>query len=311
MTIEVGTASWTDPSLIGCRRFYPRGCSNAEARLRYYASRFPLVEVDSSYYALPSARNAALWAERTPRGFRFNVKAFRIFTGHQTPAQALPKDIVEALTAHFAHHRNVYYRDLPNEIRDELWTRFEHGIAPLRDAGKLGCVHFQFPPWVTPGAGAYAHIDACRSRLAGFTLATEFRQRTWFDAAHRDATLAFERSRGCVHVVVDAPQGFANSVPPVWEVADPHCVIVRLHGRNAATWNVRGASASSERFNYDYPRDELADLAHRVRALDTRAAVVQVVFNNNYEDQGQRNAATLQTLLADAEPPGDGPDAAE
>ena len=95
--IRVGTASWTDPSLIQCKRFYPPGCSSAEGRLRYYAGKFPLVEVDSSYYALPSARNAHAWVERTPADFAFNLKAFRLFTGHQTPAKALPKDVQQAL----------------------------------------------------------------------------------------------------------------------------------------------------------------------------------------------------------------------
>lgn len=297
-TVLVGTASWTDKSLVDCGRFYPKGCSSAEERLRWYASQFSTVEVDSSYYALPSARNAALWAERTPAGFQFNVKAFRILTGHQTPAQALPRDLAAALAGHFAAHRNVYYKDLPDALRDDLWARFERAIRPLREAGKLAAVHFQFPPWVAPGAHSEAHLAECAARLPGYTLATEFRQRTWFDAAHREATLAFERAHGFVHVVVDAPQGFANSVPPVWEVTQPRLAIVRLHGRNAATWNIKGASASSDRFNYDYPDDELAGLAARIRTLSTGAERVQVIFNNNYEDQGQRNARTLQRLIA-------------
>src|SRR5512140_3861953 len=117
-TIRVGTASWTDKSLIDCGRFYPPGTTTPEDRLRFYASQFPFVEVDSSYYALPSARNAARWAERTPASFRFNVKAFRIFTGHQTAPVALPKDIRDALAP---SKKNVYYKDLPDELRNELW----------------------------------------------------------------------------------------------------------------------------------------------------------------------------------------------
>lgn len=296
--IQIGTASWTDKSLIDCKRFYPKGCDTPEARLRYYATQFPLVEVDSSYYALPSARNAELWTERTPAGFHFNVKAFRLFTGHQTPARALPRDIAASLAPHFAHKRNVYYRDLPDEVRGELWQRFVRGIAPLREAGKLTCVHFQFPPWVVPSREWLAHIEDCAAHLPGCRIATEFRQQRWFDAAHRAATLDFEHTRGFTHVVVDAPQGFSNSVPQVWETTNAGLAIVRLHGRNAATWNVKDAVASSDRFNYDYPNAELAELALQIRALAVRAALVQVVFNNNYGDQGQRNARTLQALLA-------------
>src|SRR6266702_5117979 len=91
MTIATGTASWTDPTLIASKRFYPPGCTSAEARLRFYATQFPLVEVDSSYYAMPSASNSVLWAERTPPHFTFNIKAFRLFTGHQTDRTKLPR----------------------------------------------------------------------------------------------------------------------------------------------------------------------------------------------------------------------------
>ena len=266
-TIQVGTASWTDKSLIESGQFYPKGCTSAEDRLRYYASQFPMVEVDSSYYAMPSAHNAELWAQRTPREFTFNVKAFRVFTGHQTPPQALPKDIAAALKDHFASKKNIYYKDLPGEIRDDLWARFERGIRPLRDAGKLTAVHFQFPPWIVPGKAGYAHVEECAERLPEYLLATEFRHRSWFDDEHRDATMAFEREHGFAHVVVDAPQGFSNSLPQVWEVASPKLAIVRFHGRNAETWNVKGQTAASDRFNYDYSDSELSELANRLRVL--------------------------------------------
>jgi uncharacterized protein YecE (DUF72 family) len=88
MTIAVGTASWTDPTLIASKRFYPPGCTSAEARLRFYATQFPLVEVDSSYYAMPSGSNSVIWVERTPEHFTFNIKAFRLFTGHHGSDEA-------------------------------------------------------------------------------------------------------------------------------------------------------------------------------------------------------------------------------
>lgn len=293
--IRIGTASWTDPSLVKSGKFYPKGCSSPEARLRFYASRFPMVEVDSSYYAMPSASNAAKWAERTPPDFIFNLKAFRVFTGHQTPKQALPKDIGEALAGHFATHRNVYYRDLPVELRDELWRRFDLALMPLREAGKLRAVHFQFAPWVHASRKALAHIEECQARLPHDLLAVEFRHRSWFDGEQAAQTLAFERERGLVNVTVDEPQGFANSIPTVWDVTQPRLALLRMHGRNAATWNI-GGEAASDRFNYDYSDDELGEVAAAVQGLATQALEVHVVFNNNYEDQGQRNAATLQRL---------------
>src|ERR1043166_2118689 len=119
MAVLVGTASWTDKTLIACGRFYPKDCKSAEARLRYYASQFPIVEVDSSYYAMPVPATTQQWAVRTPDGFVFNVKAFRLFTGHQAQPRVLPKDIQDALGLPL--HDNVYYRDVPEEIQKELW----------------------------------------------------------------------------------------------------------------------------------------------------------------------------------------------
>lgn len=295
--IQVGTASWTDETLIASKRFYPRGCSSAEARLRYYSSRFPLVEVDSSYYALPSARNAQLWAERTPKGFTFNVKAFRLFTGHQTPPSAFPVEVRDALVTHFALHKNAYYSDVPTGYIDLMWRQFKRALEPLRDAGKLGAVHFQFPPWVVPNKKWYAHIDECAERMHGYDIATEFRKDKWFDPEHREVTLAFERQIGATHVVLDMPQGFKNSLPQIWDVTTPRRAIVRLHGRNADTWNVQNATSASDRFNYDYADDELSDIASHVLAISELVEVVQVVFNNNFEDQGQRNATTLMDML--------------
>ena len=299
MTILVGTSSWTDKSLVACARFYPKEARSAEARLRYYASQFPLVEVDSSYYAVPSASTAQLWAERTPQDFVFNVKAFRLFTGHQTSPAVLPKDLQAAIAASVAlrSKKLLYYRDMPSEMRDELWRRFIEALAPLKAAGKLRAVHFQFAPWILRNREGHEHVAHCVQTMAGHTLAVEFRNRTWFEGEHAAATLAFERELNVVHVVVDAPQGFANSVPALWEATHPDLVILRLHGRNRETWNQKGLTASSERFNYDYADQELAALVPLIRELATRVGAMHVVFNNNYEDQGQRNARVLMRQL--------------
>ena len=295
MTIRVGTASWTDKTLIACGRFYPPEATTAEARLRFYASRFPLVEVDSSYYAMPAPNTAQLWAERTPNAFVMNLKAFRIFTGHQTSPTVLHKDLREALGP--TPKANVYYRELPTEIRDELWRRFIEALAPLRASGKLGLVHFQFAPWLVHNAAGHAQVQHCVERMAGHTLSIEFRHQSWFAPEHAAGTLAFERELGVVHTVVDGPQGFSNSVPPIWEATHAGFALLRLHGRNAETWNVKGATSASDRFNYDYGEAELGEMAARISRLAQRVAATHVVFNNNMEDQGQRNAASLMRLL--------------
>lgn len=293
--ILVGTASWTDPTLIQCGRFYPRGCSSAEARLRFYASRFPMVEVNSSYYALPTPSNAQLWADRTPPAFVFNVKAFRLFTGHQTPVEVLPTPVREALVR--SPRSNVYYRDLPRDMLDLMWATFVEAVEPLRAAGKLGALHFQFAPWFICAPPALEHLDEVRERLRPYLLSVEFRHESWFNERHRERTLDFETRRGLVNVVVDEPQGFTNSIGMHWVATQPELAVVRLHGRNAGTWNIQGATTASDRFNYDYSDDELGDLARSILDLSSRVATTHVVFNNNYEDQGQRNAMTLQRML--------------
>ena len=294
--IAIGTASWTDKTLIDCGRFYPKEAKSAEARLRFYATQFPLVEVDSSYYGIPAPATAQLWAQRTPEGFTFNVKAFRLFTGHQTPSIVLHKDLQQALGPEAP--AMLYYRDVAVEIRDELWRRFIEALEPLRAAGKLGAVHFQFAPWLLRNRDGMDHVEHCAARMAGYLLSAEFRNRTWFDGEATDKTLAFERRLNLVHTIVDAPQGFASSVPCVWEVTNPQLAIVRLHGRNRDTWNRKGLTAASERFDYWYSAEELAALAPAVKAIARKAGKVQVLFNTNMEDQGQVSARMLAGMLA-------------
>ena len=291
--ILIGTASWTDKTLIASGRFYPSKCNSPEDRLRFYASQFPLVEIDSSYYALPKPEVAQLWAERTPPGFTFNIKAFRLFTGHQTSAAALPREVAEALGP--VAKKNLYYRDLPRELTDELWRQYREAIEPLNRASKLAAVHFQFAPWFAFHPKNREHIDECREQLRGHRLGIEFRNATWFEGRHAAVTLAFERERELINVIVDEPQGTANTIPAVWEVTNPELAVVRLHGRNHETWNKKGLTSSAQRFNYDYSDAELEELGKRIETIDAKN--VHVVLNNNYEDQGQRNARTLMRLM--------------
>ena len=293
--IAVGTASWTDKSLIQCGRYYPPGVKTPEERLRFYSDEFPIVEVDSSYYAIPSEQTARLWVERTPQDFIFDVKAFRLFTQHQTAPRVLPKHISESLPV---SKKMVYYRDLPEELLAALWNEFRNCLLPLKDAGKLGIVLFQFPPWFLANKTSLSHIEECVERMNGFRLAVEFRNETWFYERTRERTFAFEREHRIAHVVVDEPQGFASSIPAVWEVTCPDIAVVRLHGRNHETWNTRGLAAASERFNYLYSEDELTELSGPIRSLGEKASTVHVLLNTNYQDQGQVNARRLRQILA-------------
>jgi uncharacterized protein YecE (DUF72 family) len=292
----VGTSSWTDKSLIESGRFYPPRIDTPEGRLRYYASQFPIVEIDSSYYGIPTEANARLWVERTPPGFVFNIKAYRLFTRHQTPIASLAKEIRGALGK--TAKPNLYDEDVPDELALKLWRQFRALLEVMRTAGKLGAVHFQFAPWVAFHPKSFEYLEHCRAMLAGFPLAVEFRNKTWFDSdRHTTRTLAFERENGLVNVIADEPQGIPNTIPAVWEVTNPALAVVRMHGRNRETWNKKGLTGSSQRFNYDYSESELQEIAGDVLALSRKAQRVHVLFNTNYQDQGQRTARTLTGLL--------------
>jgi uncharacterized protein YecE (DUF72 family) len=293
MSILVGTASWTDKTLIDCGRFYPKDVKTAEARLRYYASIFPLVEVDSSYYGIPAPANANNWAERTPEHFVFNIKAFRLFTGHQTDPKVLHKDLKEALGS----TNTLYYRSTPAEIREELWRRFIDAISPLKDAGKLGLVHFQFPPWLQCNREGHAHVEHCIGQMAGHACSVEFRHASWWAEAHRGGTIDFLRELRAVHTIVDGPQGFANSVPLLAETTHPDYALVRLHGRNVDTYNVKGAASAAERFDYDYPDQELREIMAEVVRLAYKVKHTHIIFNNCDEDKGQRNGISFMKML--------------
>lgn len=300
--VRVGLCSWSDPSLIKSKAFYPRGTGTPEGRLRFYAQNFPVVEVDSSFYAMPDPANSVRWVERTPANFRFNIKAFRLLTGHQTPPQVFPPDIAAALPPRKPGKRNHYYADLPADIVDEVWRRFILAIAPLKEAGKLLAVHFQFAPWVGNTGPWREHVQMCVQRMAGHLVAIEFRNATWFGNGRAAETLDWLRRMRVVHTVVDEPQGVGHFTQAIWEVTHPDLALVRLHGRNAETWNAKGLQASSDRFNYEYSDAELDALSQQIDGLVDKALDVVVLLNVNYEDQGVRAARVLerrQRQLAD------------
>ncbi len=191
--ILIGTCSWTDPTLIGCGRFYPSWAKSAKTRLEYYSSQFKLVEVDSSYYSIPNEEISRLWAERTPDNFTFDVKAFRLFTQHPTPLTALPSDFKNALPAGLKGKTTIYWNEIPDELVEELWRRFERALLPLDSMGKLGIVLFQFPPWFSPSSAQYEYILECKERLTQYRLAIEFRNNAWLNEKNKGGSLNFLR----------------------------------------------------------------------------------------------------------------------
>jgi uncharacterized protein YecE (DUF72 family) len=295
--ILVGTASWTDPTMTAAGVFYPAGSDSAEERLAYYASTFPVVEVDATYYALPVERTAQLWVDRTPPDFTFDIKAHALMTGQGTETRRLPKAIREALPGELQAKTRIYAKDLPDELRDEVWSMFRDGLAPLAERGQLGSILLQYPKWVFPSSENRALIDDAVERLRGWRVAVEFRNGSWLNEKNRDRTLAFLSERSIPFVMVDEPQGFRSSVPPEVVVTSPELAVVRFHGRNAATWEAKNITPA-ERFRYLYSRDELSEWVPRIRDAASQAKEVHLMFNNCYANYGTTNAREIADLLA-------------
>src|SRR6202161_3963089 len=174
-SILVGTAGWTDRTLIASG-WYPPEADTPEKRLRFYARQFPLVEVDATYYAMPAEQTARSWADRTPAGFTFNIKAFSLFTQHPTPVRALPVDLREA--AGKSGKDRVYLKDVDPAVADQAWDRFLAALEPLRSAGKLGAILLQFPPWFPIGRANKQYILDCAERVKPRRVCVEFRHHT-------------------------------------------------------------------------------------------------------------------------------------
>ncbi|MGH2499353.1 MAG: DUF72 domain-containing protein [Candidatus Limnocylindria bacterium] len=295
-TIKVGTCSWTDPTLIASG-WYPQDVAKkAEDRLRFYAERFPLVENDAAYYAIPDAKQSALWAARTPDGFTMSFKAFAPLTTHPTDPKRLPREIREGLSREAAAKRRVYPKDLGDEALRELFARYWVALDPLRKAGKLGAVLLQYPEWFVISRESKAEILRARELLPDDRIAVEFRNATWMSERNRAGTLGFLAQHGLSYVAVDEPQGFPSSVPPVAAVTAPELAIVRFHGRNANTWKKPGLSAA-ERFDYLYTERELKEWVPEITRLAAAAREVHLLMNNCYGDKAVRNAEQLAELV--------------
>ena len=285
--ILVGTASWTDKSLVRSG-WYPDGCSSAEDRLRYYASQFRLVEVDSTYYFPPRPDVVRAWVARTPDAFTFDVKAFSLLTQHPTNPEALPEGGAPA------GKKRVYLKDVDADVVDEVWDRFLSALRPLRRAGKLGALLFQFPPWFVLKRANKEYLLECAQRAKPSPVCVEFRHPSWTTEDNLDETTDLLERGGIAYVIVDMPQRLKGSIPTVPLVTSKDLAVVRFHGRNRQGFEARSFQGLIE---YRYTRAQLKAWVPKLRALSQQADAVHVVFRNAHADHAVRNAAELQRLL--------------
>jgi uncharacterized protein YecE (DUF72 family) len=281
-TIRIGTCSWADEALS--KWFYPPKLP-ARERLAWYAEQFDTVEVDSTFYRLPSESAVEGWAERTPDGFTMHVKAFGLMTRHPVKAEVIPEDLRAELPV---DERGRVDRP-PRELRAEIFRRFLAALEPLRSAGKLGGILFQLPPYVVHKEASLEYVEWAREQLGADEMLVEFRHRSWLDDEHRAESLAFLERIGASYVTVDAPRSETarNLVPTVVAVTS-RTAYVRLHGRNLATWNKRGGSAA-ERFDYLYSDEELGEWVEPLRELAGRSEQAYAFFNNNASSEDPDN----------------------
>lgn len=291
--VRFGTAGWSDASLSRGELFYPKGVSTPEARLRYYASHFNLVEVDATYYALLAQDLVARWAEWTPSNFHFDVKAHPVFTGHPIDRARLPSELAAEVPS---RERRVYPKDLPAELTREIERRYFEALAPLIERGRLTSILIQFPPWFDATRGNVRKLEALRTRYPSAPFSVEFRHRSWLLPERRERVLDFLRGASLPYVVVDEPDVERGGVPPLTVVTSPRLAVVRFHGQNRAAW-ARPSATVAERFNYLYGASELSAWVERVRRLAGEAEEVHAVFNNCIRNYAVLNAKGLAALL--------------
>lgn len=287
--IYIGSCSWADKSLIESGEFYPQNARNSEERLKYYASIFDCVEVDSSFYAIPSVKSSQLWVERTPNNFIFNIKAFGAMTGHSISTKALPPDLRKNLM-----EERLIIRE--KNLLKEIFNRFKMAIEPIKNSKKLGIVVFQYPPWFENNEKNIENILTAKYLMEDHPIGIEFRNRSWLNESNRDKTLSFLKDNNLTYIISDAPQVMGQKTIEYYVDNTTDIAYFRMHGRNIENWLKKGIETSL-RYDYEYNLDELKLFANDIKSIYKKVKKVFAMFNNHRGSQAIRNALTLKKIL--------------
>ena len=217
-------------------------------------------------------------------------------TGHATEVARLPQSIRDVLPADVARQSRVYAKDLPHEIRDEVWRLFRRAVEPLHEAGKLGAVLLQFAPWIRPAKHTPAMLARVRERWATCRSPSSSDTRAGSKPRLRERLWAQLREQRLTYVVADTPPGTPTSLPIVPAVTTPDLAIVRLHGRRSELWGAREATVL-EKYRYLYDADELEEWLTVILELAEQTERIHVVFNNCYANYGTTNALEMAGLI--------------
>ena len=265
--ISIGLTGWGDHPDVYSK------VTAAKDKLFDYSGHFPVVELDTSFYAIPSVENVEKWCKDTPDNFQFVIKAYQGMTGHLRD-------------------------ELPFETKNDMFNAFRSCADTFKKHGKLAMVLVQFPPWFDCQRKNVQYIRYIKQQLTDYPIAIEFRNQTWYSPQTKEKTLQFLKEHQFIHTVCDEPQAGSGSVPFV-PVATNNKVLLRIHGRNVHGWrNIgHGENWRKVRFLYDYNEEELQKLAEDIQLLETQAEHVYVLFNNNSGGHAAKNAKRMQQIL--------------
>ncbi|MFD1018425.1 DUF72 domain-containing protein [Thalassobacillus hwangdonensis] len=267
MPVDIGLTGWGDHETLYSDKVKP------DEKLAAYASHFPVVEVDSAFYAIQSQKNYTKWVNQTPESFSFVVKAFQQLTGHDRSKLSVSEG-------------------------KELMEAYLSSIQPVIDAGKLKAILFQFPPWFDVSKNHIQKLRYIKEWVGDLPAALEFRNRTWFQPSYKQQTLSFMKQEGWIHSICDEPQAGEGSVPTVPVATHPEKTLVRFHGRNVHGWNKNGRSDwRSVRFLYRYNEDELLEWVEHLQELQKNTKDITLLFNNNSGGDAAANAKQMIDLL--------------
>ena len=292
--IHVGTCAWTEKSLIRSGEFYPGNVRTAESRLQFYSGCFDTVEVDSTYYAIPPKSNALLWATRTPANFVFHIKVYGALTGHAIDPKTLPPDIHAELLQKDKTQKQIYVKE--SALVRLIAEKFMDALYPLMNAGKLGVMLFQFPPWFIYKPGNLDLILNFKGIIGRNLIAVEFRHGSWYIPNVREKVFHFLRKNQIIHVVADEPQFGSLATVPFVPQTTADIAYYRFHGRNKDTWSKRGVETSL-RYAYLYSDKELKEFVPQIQTSAARAVETYVMFNNCHGGFAMRNAVRMKALL--------------
>jgi uncharacterized protein YecE (DUF72 family) len=278
--IRIGTSGWNYPTGKGTWNgiFYPirgRGQARGAAKfdeLAFYAEHFDTVEINSTFYGLPSVETTRGWAKRTPAGFEFSLKLFQKFTHPEMFHKASGQD--------------------PWNLGEKDVDEFRRAIDPMAAADKLGALLAQFPASFKNEPDSRGYLEWLLAQFKDYRVAVELRHKSWSDDPVE--TLSLLESSNAAWTQIDEPK-FRLSIRQDLRPNVRSFYYLRLHGRNAKQWWTH--EKSEDRYNYLYSAQELEPFAEAAEAAAPRVRKAYLYTNNHFSAQSVVNAVMLKAQL--------------